>query len=626
MNETEWCEVKVNKSFRGMLLGAAALLPTTAVLAQTDAVQVAEIIVTANRVPTSDDRVGSTVNVIDSAEIERRQQVQALDVLKRLPGVSISRNGGLGSTSTLRLRGSEAGMVKVLVDGVEVNDASSTGNEFDFNSLMTVDIDRIEVLKGPQSALYGNDAMAGVINVITRQGEGAPNFRGTIEGGAYGTFRQQASVSGSQDKVSYAATASNLSTDGFSRTFVGNEKDGTDARSVSGRVGYKATENFRVEASAGWSWLDSEYDPYAADGDASQETETWHARAAGVLTLLDGMFENSLAASYASTDRDFDEPTGWYRFSTFDSRRKALDYQGNLRLRGNDIATIGLSVDEESAKTTNTTGTTTSTDVDDALTTKSAFAQYQAVVSPALTITLGGRIDDNEQFGTEATWRATGAYEIQQTGTILRASYGTANKAPSLYQLYAPWYGNAKLKAEDGKGVDAGVEQRLLDGKVTLGASVFRNSYDDMIGFTSAYVNIAKARTKGVELTFQAKPIETVLVQANYTYLDAKDRTTGLDLPRRPQDTVNASIDWTVGAGIDLGAALRYFGKQRDNAAATAPVLDGATVVDVTARWQVLDSVSLFGRVENLFDKDYQEVRNYRAPGRSAFGGVSVSF
>lgn len=610
--------------FRAALLGAAASLSASAALAEPT--QVAEIIVSANKVPTAQERVGSSVSIIDSAEIERRQQVQAIDLLKRVPGVSISRNGGLGSTSTLRLRGSESGMVKVLIDGVEVNDASGANNEFDFNSLLTGDIEKIEVLKGPQSALYGNDAMAGVINVITRRGEGETKIRGTLEGGAYGTFRQQASLTGGTQQVDYALSAANLHTDGFSRTFVGNEKDGTDARSVSGRVGVKASDILRFDLNAGWSWLDTEFDPFGGDGPSSQEKETWQVRGAGTLSLLDGAFENVLAASYATTDRDFDEPTGFYRFSTFDSRRKALDYQGNLRLRDADIATIGLSVDEEDGKTTNTVGTTTSTGLDDSVTTKSAFVQYQAAITSDLTLTVGGRVDDHEQFGTEGTWRATGAWQVPATGTVLRASYGTANKAPTLYQLYDPFYGNRNLSAEDGKGADIGFDQKLLDGRVGFGASLFRNSYKNMIGFSNGYINVARARTKGVELTFEATPVESLLIQANYTYLDAKDTRTGRDLPRRPQDTLNASIDWTVIEGVDVGAALRYVGKQRDTASATSAILDSYTTVDFTARWAVLDNVSLFGRVENLFDEDYQEVRTYRAPGRSAFGGVTVTF
>lgn len=610
--------------FRAALLGAAASLCATAALAEPT--QVAEIIVTANKVPTAQERVGSSVSVIDSAEIQRRQQVQALDLLKRVPGVSISRNGGLGSTSTLRLRGSESGMVKVLIDGVEVNDASGANNEFDFNSLLTGDIEKIEVLKGPQSALYGNDAMAGVINVITRRGEGETKVRGTLEAGAFGTFRQLASVTGGTERVDYALSAGNLHTDGFSRIAAGDEKDGTDARSVSGRAGYKVSDILRFDLNAGWSWMDSEMDQFGTDAPGSQEKESWQVRGAGTLSLLEGAFENVLAASYASSDRKYDEPTGYYRFSTFDSRRKALDYQGNLRLREADIATIGLSVDVEDGKTTNTVGTATSTGLDDSVTTKSAFVQYQAAVTSDLTLTLGGRVDDHEQFGTEGTWRATGAYQVPATGTVLRASYGTANKAPTLYQLYDPFYGNKNLSAEDGKGADIGFDQKLLDGRVGFGASLFRNTYTNMIGFSSGYINVARARTKGVELTFEATPVDNLLIQANYTYLEAKDRITGRDLPRRPQDTINASIDWTVIEGVDVGAALRYVGKQRDTASATSPILDSYTTVDFTARWALLDNVSLFGRVENLLDEDYQEVRTYRAPGRSAFGGVTVSF
>lgn len=611
-----------NHTVRGLLaLGVAAIaLPA---LAQTT--EVAELVVTANRLPTDSARVGAAINVIDRAEIERRQQIQALDLLKRLPGVSISRNGGFGSTSTVRLRGSEAGMVKVLIDGVEVNDAAGANNEFDFNSLLTGDIERIEVLKGPQSALYGNDAMGGVINVITRSGSGAPRVTALAEAGSYGTFRQQAGVSGAVGDTSFALNGSNLSTDGFSRTIYGSEKDGTDARAVSGKLGIKASDILRFDLTGGWSWLDTEYDPFGADGAAAQEKEMWQGRAAADLTLMEGRLSNNLAVSFASTERDFDEPTGWYTQSTFDSRRLALDYQGNLHL-GRDTATFGLSVDEEKAETTNSSAFGFEPGIDDAITTKSAFFQYLAQVGDNLTLTAGGRIDDHEAFGSKATYRVTGAYALPSTGTILRASYGTAYKAPTLYQLYEPSYGNATLRPEEATGYDAGIEQSLADGKVTLGASVFRNLYEDLIGFSSRYTNIAKARTQGVELTFQARPLDGLLLAANYTFLDTEDRATGRDLPRRPRNNVNASIDWEVTDDIALGTALRYVGSQRDSSSATAPILDGATVVDLTARWQAFEKVGFFGRVENIADKTYQEVRTYRAPGRSAYAGVQVRF
>lgn len=622
--------MRTSLNLRRHVLPALGLGVLVAPIAALDAAaqattEVAELVVTANRIPTEASRVGSSVSIIDAAEIERRQQVQVLDMLKRVPGVSISRNGGFGATSTLRLRGSEAGMVKVLVDGVEVNDAAGANNEFDFNSLLTVDIEKIEVLKGPQSALYGNDAMGGVINIITRSGDGAPRFTALAEAGSYGTFRQQAGVSGRTGNTSFALTGSNFTTDGFSRTFAGSEKDGSDARSVSGKLGVEATELLRFDFSGGWSWLDTEYDPFGADGAAAQEKETWQGRAAADLSLLEGRFTSNLALSLASTKRDFDEPTGWYVASTFDSLRKALDYQGNLHF-GRDTATFGLSVDEEDAKTTNTSAFGLEPGIDDDVTTKSAFIQYQAQLTDDLTLTAGGRVDDHEAFGSKATYRFTGAYVVPESGTILRASYGTAYKAPTLYQLYEPSYGNADLRPEEARGMDAGIEQPLLDGKVTLGASLFRTHYDNLIGFSSAYVNVAKARTEGVELTFEAKPLESLLLSANYTYLDATDRISGRDLPRRPRNTVNASIDWYATDALLLGAALRHVGKQRDTASATSPILDRYTTVDVTARWKLRESVSLFGRVENIADQEYQEVRTYRTPGRSAYGGVSVSF
>lgn len=611
-----------------LAFGIAAVLPLPAFAqAGVPAGDIEEIVITATRVPTRLDRVGSSISVITAEEIERSQQPQAIDVLRRVPGVSISRSGGVGSTSLLRLRGSEPGMVKVLIDGVEMNDASSANREFDFNALLTDDIERIEVLRGPQSALYGNDAMAGVINIITRRGQGPLTVRGLIEGGAYDTFRQNLSVSGASGGVEYALSGSNYETDGFSRIAAGDEDDGSTARSVQGRLGFRPNEQVRIDLSGGWSWLDTDFDPGAtSDGPAFQEKETLHGRAAGMLTGLDGRLETTMAVGASRTERDFDEPLGFYRFSTFDSDQLGVDLLSNLRLRTADVATLGVAWDREKAETTNTSAGVTAPGVSADVETWAVFGQYLAAVTEELTVTLGLRHDDHAQFGGETTWRTTAAYALDQTGTVFRASYGTARRAPSLYQLFDPSFGNAELEAEESWGADAGVEQSLLDGKVTAGVTVFRNRYDDLIAFTNGYVNVAEARSQGIEASLSARPASWLELSANYTWLDTKNLDTGRELPRRPRNMVNLAADIALTEAASLGADLRYVSSQLDRATATSPRLDGYTVVNLLGRWRVADGISLFGRIENLFDEEYEEVLNYNTPGRSAYGGVRVEF
>lgn len=587
-----------------------------------------EIVVTATRTPTRIDRVGSSISVVTAADIARSQQSQVLDVLKRVPGISISRNGGVGATSNVRIRGSETSMVKVLVDGVEMNDSSSASRDFDFNALLSDDIERIEVLRGPQSALYGNDAMAGVINIITRRGDGPLTVRGLVEAGAYDTFRQNLSLSGRSGDIDYSLSGSNYKTDGFSRVGAGDEKDGSEMRSVRGRLGWRASEALRFDLSAGWDWLDTDFDPStSSDGPAFQEKETLFGHAGAFFTALDGRLETTLSVGASRTDRDFDEPKGWYRYSTFDSDQLSVDLMSSLKLRRADVATVGLAWDREKAETTTTSSRgVTTPGVDADVETWGVFGQYLAALTEELSVTLGARHDHNDQFGGDTTWRATAAYALSPVGTTLRASYGTARRAPSLYQLFDPTYGNRRLETEKSWGADAGVEQTLFDGKVTAGVSVFRNSYRNLIAFTSSYVNIGRARTQGVETTLAVQPVSWLSLDANYTLLDTENRDNGRDLPRRPRHSFNLGADVTVTDAVTLGADLRHVTSQLDRASATSPRVDGYTVVNLLGRWELTDSLSLFGRVENLFDEDYQEVLNYNTPGRSAYIGIQAAF
>jgi vitamin B12 transporter len=588
------------------------------------------VIVSANRVGTEAGLVGSSVDIIDAKEIDRRQQPQLLDLLRRLPGVSIARNGGFGSTATLRLRGSETGMVKVLIDGVEVNDASGVGNDYDFNALLTDAIERVEVLKGPQSALYGNDAVGGVISIQTKGGAAITQLSGLFEGGSYGTRRAQAGVrGGAADGTRYFVSWSDFSTDGFSRTVIGTEKDGSHAREAKARLSLPVgDEGMRLEASAQWARLDSDFDPSSLqDGPGAQDKESWQAHATAHLPLGNGRVENALALAHAEVDRDFDEPAGFFRFSSFRSRRDAIDYQASVQAFSRDRLLAGASYERARARTlTRDAKGTPAPGIDDRVATRSVFAHYLAQPADGLALTLGGRYDDPDRFKARATWRATAAYSPEAlTGTVLRASYGSASKAPSLFQLYAEGFGNPSLRPERARGGDIGLERTWSGGALRTTLTLFQNDYRDLIGFVDRYENVDRARTRGAEaaLTWAFQP--TWSLSANYTRLTAEDRVNRQTLPRRPRHSANASLDWSPNPAFDISLTWRYVGTQRDNGFSDDKTRAYA-VSDFAVRWRGLDMIGLFARIDNILDKHYEETRGFRASRRAFYGGASVSF
>lgn len=584
------------------------------------------VVVSANLVPTPIDQVGSSVTVLTREDIERTGDAHVIDLLKRVPGVSINHNGGTGATAQLRIRGSDTGQVKILIDGVEVNDPGATANDFDFNAFLVTEIEQIEVLRGPQSALYGNDAMGGVINIITRKGQGPMRVTGLVEGGSYQTFRQGVGVSGSLGGFSYALSGANFQTKGFSRVTAGDEKDGTRTQSVNGRFSYDFNSIFSLEAGGGFTHMVSEYDPSSTrDGPNEIEKHMGHGRVAAKVKLFDGRWDNTLSATGSRTERDYDQPASASRYSTFDGDRYGLEYRGSVKIDRDDVLTFGAARETETARSTNIRGGAKVTDLDRDLRTDSLYAQYLLGLWDDLHLTAGIRHDDVQGFGGETTYRLTGAYTVPGWRTILRASYGTAAKAPTLYQLYAPTYGNATLRPEKSKGFDFGFEQPLLNGRLTIGATAFHNDYRNLIAFQDYYVNIARARTQGIEATMRAEITPDLTVGVGYTFLDSEDRDTGRDLPRRPRHSANLSADYLGIRGFRIGGAVRYVHQQLNSASSTVE-LDSFIVVDALVSYDITEKVAAYVRVENLFDEKYQEALNYRTPGRSAYLGLKANF
>jgi vitamin B12 transporter len=552
------------------------------------------------------------------------------DLVKLVPGVTVTRNGGPGSTSSVRIRGSNPGQVRVMIDGVNMNDASSASAEFDFNSLLTENIERIEVLRGPQSALYGSDAMGGVINIITKKGEGPAQFSALAEVGSYATFRQAAGVQGSQEEIDYSLQLQNYKTGGLSRVANTTEDDGSTDKTITSRLGWHVNENMRFDISGNYSDLSAEYDRFNADGDNEQDKKTLSGRFAATIQTFKKKWEHIVSLQGASTKRDFDEPLSTStRFSTFDGTQTTAEYQSNFKLRARDVFTAGILTEKQEAKNTATTNLGVfSTNVNNDFRINSLYGQYLLGLGETTTLTLGGRRDDHSAFGSYNTARTTIAQEIPDTGTIVRASYGTGFKSPSLFQLFHPSFGTPTLQPEESTGYDVGVEQNLLNRRLNLSVTAFNNDYKNLIEFnsgTSKFRNVRSVNTQGTESTASFAITPEFSISSSHTFLLTEDETTGRTLPRRPKHHFVTGFDYTVLGKGNIGMDVRYVSRQWDSAT-TSNRVKPFTTVDLRASYDVTPQVALYTRLENLFDKEYQEIRNFNAPGFSAYVGVKVHY
>lgn len=620
---------------RRLALGAAAVAlaaPGAAFAADQVAHQVAqlapetapEMVVTATRVETSTDKIGSSVTVVTGEELERRGRASLVDALSAVPGLSFTRAGGVGGTTQVKLRGGDSGQTQVLIDGVQVNDGASTDAAFDFDILSASGIKRVEVLRGPQSALYGADAMTGVVNIITNRGRGPLKAQALGEIGSFQTRRTQASVSGGGERFGAAVSGSLARSEGFSRASRTTEEDGYNQRSFNGSFSADLTDFWTVEAAGGVFDGRSEYDATGADAYNTAKKTLRYGKVDNIVTLLDGRLENILTLSTTAADRSYDEPKGFYKHNNYESTRSTVEYRGNLKLRDADVLTAGALRKRETAVIVNDYGGFTSKDVDRTISTNSLYAQYMLAATKNLNVTVGGRSDNNDAFGVFNTYRLAAAYKFDETDTILRGSYGTGAKAPTMFQLYAPIYGNKNLQVEESVGADVGVEQGFLKGKLVGSAALFWNRFENLINFeNSSYVNIGKARTEGLELAARWAALDNLNLKASYTYTIAENETTDRWLARRPRHMASLLADWSPIENLNVGGALRGYGKQLDSTFSNK-VNNAFIVADMDAAYALTSNLSVYGRVENLFNANYEEVRGFNTPGRAAYAGVKI--
>ncbi|MBL8629692.1 MAG: TonB-dependent receptor [Rhodospirillaceae bacterium] len=610
-----------------------------------------ELVVTATRSPQALYKVGSSITVLNADAIKASQTIVVSDLITQTPGVNFSRNGGVGGVTALRIRGAETDQTVTIIDGVKLNDPSTAGGGYNFGNLLIGDVERIEVLRGAQSTLWGSQAIGGVVAIQTTVPTKELEANVEIEGGSRETGYLRGAAGGKTDRLIWRVAGSHYTTDGISSYAGGTEKDGYRNTGASGRLEFKVTDEVSVDTRAVYSDGRNEFDGFPAPLFAFADTAEYGTVKEFVgytglnAALFEGRLQNRIGYAYTDTDRDNFNPAQAVTPVTFTAagKNKRWEYQGTLSIAQGWSAVFGLENEKSSFRTASPSAFTPNPApaLAEAEIT-SGYAQVQGEVAPGLTLTGGLRHDDHDTFGEQTLGQAAAAWVLNGGSTILRASYGEGFKAPTLYQLYSI-YGNTRLTPEAAKSYDAGVEQRFLDGAVVLSATWFKRDTTNQIDFVSCpsanplcmpgkfgvYDNIARAKADGLELA-GAVNLDRLTLQANYTLTDTENDSIGnanrgKELARRPKNTANLWVSYVWSGDLSTGVGVRYVGDAFDNAA-NSFVLEDYTLVDIRASYPINDVIEIYGRVENVFDKTYVTTRNYGSPGRGAFAGVRAKF
>ncbi|WP_041373430.1 TonB-dependent receptor plug domain-containing protein [Phenylobacterium zucineum] len=603
-----------------------------------DAATVDDVVVTANRRPTPADAVGSSVTVIRRDDIERFQWRSLPEALQLSPGLNVVQTGGTGGRASVFIRGANANHTKVLIDGVDANDPSQ-GGVFDFGAILTSDIERIEVLRGPQSGLYGSDAIGGVVNIVTRPPGGPLRLRARLEGGAHETFDQGAGVSGQAGVVGFAFDLAHARTGASDTTPLAllpagraRHADSYENLTLSGRLNARPSARLELDGTVRWSDGDLRFTgdegfPSAPAAEPSrQDARSLVTRGEARIDAVPDRLEVRAGVGRADYRTRLQGPGGAAPTYNRGDRTEA-DLRFDLVLPRGAALVAGIEAERERLKDQPVRYRNDN---------RAAFAELHLEPAGDLNLTASVRYDDNDRFGGEATWRLAGVYELAATGARLKASYGTGFKAPSLTQLFVSFpdfgfFANPDLDPETSRGFDVGFEQPL-GGRVEVGATYFRQTIRNLIqsnaAFTS-YENVGRARAEGVEAYAALRLSAAVTARADYTYVDAEDRATGLALLRRPKHRATLSAAWTPAERVALSGSVVHVGGWVDgDRSFTVPRLkaDGYTVANLAGEYRLSEAVVLFGRVENLFDERFENPVGFQQPGRGAFAGVRVQW
>ncbi|HPW16880.1 MAG TPA: TonB-dependent receptor [Candidatus Aminicenantes bacterium] len=612
-----------------------------------------DIVVTATRLETPEKKVGSSITVVSGEELVRTGRSFVLDALVDVLGLSVVRAGGPGASASVFVRGANSEHTLVLLNGVELNDPINPSRSCDISHLPLSQVERVEVLRGPQGLLYGSDALGGVVNIITRSGRGQPRLSLASSFDTLSSLTADLSLAGAGRKADYAFSAFHERTAGLSaaaEAYPGNtEKDGYRNLTLAGRFGYAFTPASRltltVRGTADRAEIDNFGGPGGDDPNNVQSYKNLLVRGQHRSLSANGRWEKAVSLSWVGTRRATGNPVD--PAHPADSDRSLyrgglvqLDWQNNFFLRPTHTLTAGLEAASESGSSD--------------CVSESAYGLWESAFPSVRArsaglylldhwesggrffVTTGVRADGHSRSGAAVTFRAAPAYLIAGAGTRFKASLGSGFKSPSLYQLFAPAtpfgpVGNPLLRPERSLGWDAGVEQSLAGGRTVLEVTWFNSSFRDLVTFDygAGYVNIGRARTQGLEVSAKVLPGRNSRLLASYTRLSARDLVSGTELPRRPRDKFSAEAGLRPFGAFDLAVHVLCVGRRLDRDFSAYPypttTLPGYVLLDLVITKTLRSGLEVFARVDNLLNADYQTVWGYGSPGRVLRTGLRLA-
>ena len=632
------------KNHSAILAAIGASLFSCPLLAASDEENLDQIIVTGSRTPMSINSVGSAVTVITRDDIERRQARYVSDLLRTVPGFSVSHSGVAGAQTQVRVRGAEANHILVLIDGARANDPA-TGDEFRWEFLTTANIERIEIVRGPQSAIWGSDAVAGVVHIITRSGGTQPRVGGYVEAGSLNTLNSALNASLGDDGWNLSVSLEHLETDGGNISRTGSEDDNSDATTGSISASFQASEDLAFTFGARMVDSYSQYDNVdflvtglPADSDVALETQQHYVQVGTTIGGDESRIKHHIAARYFDSENQ-NLADGIADINAL-SDRFTLAYQADIAI-GDDVLSVAVEHEETDFEQRGPVGFG-DPNQEQAMDVTSVIADYQARLRENLTLLASVRFDDNSFFDDAITGRLSLTWNLNDA-TRIRGNIGTGRKNPTFIELYGYFPGqfvsNPNLKPEESTSFDLGVERQVSE-SLNLQITAFRQDLDDEINgfvfdpvtFLSTAENMpGTSKRSGVELATRWDFSDRFGFNASYTYIDSTSEN--LREVRRPRHS--GSIEFDYGFMDKRGrAALNaaYGGTRTDTFFPPWPnppevvTLSNHWLLDLTVQFRIAGDVSLFARANNLLDSEYEQVYGYRTPGRTGYAGVEVAF
>ncbi len=599
------------------------------------------IIVTGTRFATPIEQVGRSVSIVTLEDIQQRQQRFLFDTLTNVPGVQAIRSGSFGGLTSVSIRGLPSDQTLLVQDGIVSNNPAFFGNSFDFANFDSNDIERVEILRGAQSTLFGSDAIGGVINIITKDGRDGFGADAFVEGGSFGTFRGGATLVGGNELLSGRVSVSGITSSGFSSADEadGNtEDDGFRNITLSSKIRAQLNENLSLQGVIRYSDSHNEFDgfppPTFALGDTDATGDTRDLSLGGYINYvaLEGKIENRFSVSYYDS-AIINEEGGFVTFDP-DGSRLSYEYLGTLRPFENLTLIAGFEFERERSSSS----FTPPEGLDNSTTSGFGLAQWQPV--EYATLEGGFRIDNTSSFGSETTFSGSASVRVPNTGLTLRGSYSEGFQAPTAGELDFNLAQTATftfdpdidlfLTPETSSGWDVGFDYVFLSDRIEFQATYFDQQVDDLVTFLfvagspnfGAFINIEEFDTRGVEIGTRIRLSNSLDLSASYTYVDALNITTNTTAGGQPENRFSAELAYQPIEKLTLSAGVIFNGQET----VSFQTLDSFTLLNLRAAYQISDHLEVFARVENATDADYQDNVGFGTAPASVFGGIRVNY